>query len=115
MGVFGLANLPGQRNGGTASVRCRPHLCSPYALFTLVGIAGEDDLEAPDLPTAGLSAEVQQNPPSIPHGFDQPPFGRSPSASARRARAERPKPPNPSPDASASLRCRLIAELEQFE
>src|ERR1700759_3213209 len=25
-----------------------------YALFTLVGIAGEDDLDAPDLPTAAL-------------------------------------------------------------
>jgi hypothetical protein len=27
-----------------------------YALFTLVGIAGEDDLDAPDLPTAGLDS-----------------------------------------------------------
>src|SRR6478736_5180835 len=26
-----------------------------YALFTLVGIAGEDDLDAPDLPTAGAA------------------------------------------------------------
>src|SRR6516164_277772 len=33
-----------------------------YALFTLVGIAGEDDLDAPDLPTAGLSPEAKQNP-----------------------------------------------------
>ena len=30
-----------------------------YALFTLVGIAGEDDLDAPDLPAAGLFAEAQ--------------------------------------------------------
>src|SRR3974390_1668556 len=30
-----------------------------YALFTLVGIAGEDDLDAPDLPNAGLSSETQ--------------------------------------------------------
>jgi hypothetical protein len=35
-----------------------------YALFTLVGIAGEDDLDAPDLPAAGLSPEAQKNPPS---------------------------------------------------
>ena len=34
-----------------------------YALFTLVGIAGEDDLDAPDLPTAGLSPETQKNRP----------------------------------------------------
>src|ERR1700757_2464934 len=28
-----------------------------YALFTLVGIAGEDDLDAPDLPGGGVSSE----------------------------------------------------------
>src|SRR6516164_3387806 len=32
-----------------------------YALFTLVGIAGEDDLDAPDLPDAGLSPENQNS------------------------------------------------------
>ena len=31
-----------------------------YALFTLVGIAGEDDLDAPDL--AGQPAECQRQP-----------------------------------------------------
>jgi hypothetical protein len=89
-----------------------------YALFTLVGIAGEDDLDAPDLPTAGLSAEEQNNPPSaqpIPSGLDQPTVGRSRPASERRARADKPKPPNLSPDASESLRCRLISELEPLE
>src|SRR6516164_3599731 len=34
-----------------------------YSLFTLVGIAGEDDLDAPDLPAAGLSPETQKSPP----------------------------------------------------
>ena len=34
-----------------------------YALFTLVGIAGEDDLDAPDLPAAVLSAEAQNGSP----------------------------------------------------
>src|ERR1700739_1297006 len=34
------------------------------ALFTWVGIAGEEDLDAPDLPAAGLSPEAQKNPPS---------------------------------------------------
>ena len=29
-----------------------------YALFTLVGIAGEDDLDAPDLPIAGAAPKV---------------------------------------------------------
>jgi ERF superfamily len=39
-----------------------------YALFTLVGIAGEDDLDAPDLPVAGLSPEAQKNPPRPEQG-----------------------------------------------
>src|SRR6187399_1628344 len=39
-----------------------------YALFTLVGIAGEDDLDAPDLPTAGLSAEGQVTGPEAGTG-----------------------------------------------
>src|SRR6266478_2105922 len=45
-----------------------------YALFTLVGIAGEDDLDAPDIttcgPAAGLKADARQDrfrPP--PRGF----------------------------------------------
>jgi hypothetical protein len=36
----------------------------PYALFTLVGIASEDDLDAPDLPTTGLSLDAQSAPPA---------------------------------------------------
>src|ERR1700756_1451282 len=46
-----------------------------YALFTLVGIAGEDDLDAPDLPTAGLSPEAQKDPKSAqqrPGALHQP-------------------------------------------
>src|SRR5207247_11041445 len=40
-------------------------LCSPLCLFTLVGIAGEDDLDAPDLispsqPVSGLSRRASQ-------------------------------------------------------
>ena len=33
-----------------------------YALFTLVGIAGEDDLDAPDLPAAELATGAQMGP-----------------------------------------------------
>jgi hypothetical protein len=39
-----------------------------YALFTLVGIAGEDDLDAPDLPAAGLSPEAQKKLPRSEQG-----------------------------------------------
>jgi hypothetical protein len=50
-----------------------------YALFTLVGIAGEDDLDAPDLPAAGLSPEAPNGPQSAhqtPTGLQQPTLGR---------------------------------------
>jgi hypothetical protein len=46
-----------------------------HALFTLVGIAGEGDLDAPDLPAAGLSPEPQKHPQSAQQhldGLDQP-------------------------------------------
>src|SRR6516225_6771692 len=39
-----------------------------YALFTLVGIAGEDDLDAPDLPIQGLSPETQSSPLKLEQG-----------------------------------------------
>jgi len=93
-----------------------------YALFTLVGIAGEDDLDAPDLPAAGLSAEAQKNPQSARQyldGLDQPTTqtasGMPVQPSNRRTRPERPKPPCLSQDASERLRRELISELEQLE
>jgi hypothetical protein len=93
-----------------------------YALFTLVGIAGEDDLDAPDLPAAGLSPEAQGPPPQAQHGsgtLHQPTTevasARPLQPSHKRGRAERPKAPSLSPDASKSLRLKLISDLEQLE
>ena len=90
--------------------------CSP-----LVGIAGEDDLDAPDLPTAGLSPETQKNPPSPDQGaagLNQPAIELKPGQPAQtsngRARVERSKSPSLPPDASANLRHQLIAELERL-
>jgi hypothetical protein len=38
-----------------------------YALFTVVGIAGEDDLDAPDLPTQSVPADhIIPSPPTTP-------------------------------------------------
>jgi hypothetical protein len=92
-----------------------------YALFTLVGIAGEDDLDAPDLPTAALPPEAQKNPPRPEQGaagLDQPAGelkpGRPALASNGRARAERSKPASLSADASEKLRDQLIVELERL-
>jgi hypothetical protein len=91
-------------------------------LFTLVGIAGEDDLDAPDLPTAGPSLEATKNPSRPEQGragsSDQPAGELRPSRPAqapeRRLRTERSKPASLPPDASANLRNRLIAGLEQL-
>jgi hypothetical protein len=90
-----------------------------YALFTLVGIAGEDDLDAPDVPTAGLAPEVQKSPLRAEQGAsDQPAIELTPGSSAqapvKRIRLEGAKPPILSPDASENLRRRLIAELGQL-
>ena len=78
-----------------------------YALFTLVGIAGEDDLDAPDLaapakprpePEEARSSRGSLNGNRIPH----------------RTHA---KPAEPSLDAhaSAELRDRLVAEIDVIE
>jgi hypothetical protein len=86
-----------------------------YALFTLVGIAGEDDLDAPDLigpvpQTEKLSIESK----SVGNG------GRPTSSNHRAGRARANKFRSPSPDSelsvalSASLRAELLREIEGF-
>jgi hypothetical protein len=78
-----------------------------YALFTLVGIAGEDDLDAPDLGTVS-KAEVDlpradYHTQSVGHGglATRPPRDGSNSVASAR----------PAPDESATVRERLVAEL----
>jgi hypothetical protein len=117
MGVLGLAGLPGQRDGRATPARGRTY-ARRYALFTLVGIAGEDDLDAPDLPTAGLSPEAHKNPPRPeqgPSGSDQPAKSNGPlQVGEKRARTERTKPATLLVDASEDLQRQLISELEQL-
>jgi len=74
-------------------------------LFTLVGIAGEDDLDAPDLtPAVGPSASASASQaPSQPL--------QSPE---KRARPEKSRPGHLSPDASKTIQAQLISELEQL-
>jgi hypothetical protein len=87
-----------------------------YALFTLVGIAGEDDLDAPDLvapttPSSGLespngSAGARSNGDAKPH-----PGHHSP---VRRHGRVFPNLPAPglTPEASAQLRDQLLSQLD---
>ena len=84
-----------------------------YALFTLVGIAGEDDLDAPDLITPTSTTAGRGSGPkkvngagSLNGGFVEVTHG----AGARRAKAQVVKE-TLEPEASAALRDRLIADV----
>jgi len=81
-----------------------------YALFTLVGIAGEDDLDVPDLVPANGSPASQDVSPSPDSGPAAGAYLQTPQRRARRSR-----PPTLSADASNELRRRLLLEIEQLE
>jgi hypothetical protein len=91
-----------------------------YALFTLVGIAGEDDLDAPDLPGNGISVETQNNPPEpqrvgqLHQPATEPKSDKSVQAPERRARGEKVKPTALPPDVAKTLQYQLISELSQL-
>src|ERR1700689_5032020 len=89
-----------------------------YALFTLVGIAGEDDLDAPDL----LPPEQQASKPHEPTtGGNSQPNGdgriHAPQRPAVRGNGKLQSiasEPTLGAEASAALRDRLIAELGEL-
>ena len=78
-----------------------------YALFTLVGIAGEDDLDAPDLQTP--TSQTAEPPRQPSRGNGRLNGGAGPG----RGRKAYPTPSKPilGPMQSAELRERLLAEL----
>jgi hypothetical protein len=111
--VCGLTEMATPRRMGAALTYARR-----YALFTLVGIAGEDDLDAPDLP--GQPAE---GAPKAGNGLDQTKLNGSgaPGPAAGNlstfAKSRKPwTPPNQAlaPEASAALRDRLLGELSRL-
>jgi len=86
-----------------------------YALFTLVGIAGEHDLDAPDLGAAG---SPDMNPgldiqPSPKAASDERPF--APSGASRKGKVIRPPRIVLATDQSKALRDRLVAELNDLK
>jgi ERF superfamily len=92
-----------------------------YALFTLVGIAGEDDLDAPDLSTAegaptpeNGALMPQQNDSDLHHPSLQATSQPSQSSNGR-ARRGRPRPPPLPCDASDNVRRQLVFEIDQLE
>jgi len=88
-----------------------------YALFTLVGIAGEDDLDAPDLPSpAALESKVDD-----PIGNKKDRLNGDPGQSAQRASVSQRAKANFNfpkttlePKASAALRDKLTGELNDI-
>jgi len=88
-----------------------------YALFTLVGIAGEDDLDAPDLSTPTSQASVPEKPKgdgnSRLNGGERNPNQRAAPTRDRRISFNSTNPVLGT-EASAELRDRLVAELADF-
>ena len=81
-----------------------------YALFTLVGIAGEDDLDAPDL----MTPTDRTLGPERPKATDNGRLNHGHTGSLRRARDAKPAKPMLGPEASAQLRNKLLAELSDL-
>src|SRR6516165_582980 len=81
-----------------------------YALFTLVGIAGEDDLDAPDLTTPTAPTSKVDKPAENKIGHLN---GRRRARSTQQFSGD-PRKPTLEPQASASLRDQLTAELKDL-
>jgi ERF superfamily protein len=86
-----------------------------YALFTLVGIAGEDDLDAPDLANAATTVPFQTDPTKsdpCSNGLDRRAVSSPVRPPDKRARREQtPQLPLP-PDASQTVLHQLMGELK---
>jgi ERF superfamily len=83
-----------------------------FALFALVGIAGEDDLDAPDLPTAEITEHGPENsaPPQAARLNGEP----RPTP-ARRSFRQHPTTAILSTEQSSALRERLVSELQSVQ
>src|SRR5262245_2228845 len=83
-----------------------------YALFTLVGIAGEDDLDAPDLCDGPCSPTPLADERSLKPGHGQPQAPqRKPGNGQRRYAVHGERPGTLQPDQSAALREKLLTAV----
>jgi ERF superfamily len=98
--VCPISDIASPRRMGAALTYARR-----YALFTLVGIAGEDDLDAPDL------AMVRQFEPDYPSPATGQLKQEEHGAGSRSKRLRHDPKPLLKPEASAVLRDQLLAEL----
>jgi hypothetical protein len=83
-----------------------------YALFTLVGIAGEDDLDAPDLCDGPRSAALPADERWLKPGHGQPRVQeRKPGNGQRRYGMHGERPSTLEPEQSAALRDKLLTAV----
>jgi hypothetical protein len=102
--VCALSEMATPRRMGAALTYARR-----YALFTLVGIAGEDDLDAPDL--AGQPGEAAQTAGNGPDRGKHNGSGAPLSAFVRNRKPWTPPKQTLAPEESAALRDRQVGEL----
>jgi hypothetical protein len=111
--VCSVAELAAPRRMGAALTYARRH-----ALFTLVGIAGEDDLDAPDLEAfvandPGQGHDQSSTPAGgTPNGHDASVRASSAPYAGRKSRPIRMARPVLAEEPSRALRDRLLLELE---
>jgi ERF superfamily len=84
-----------------------------YGLFTLVGIAGEDDLDAPDLIARTTPASKAERPPGNQNAHHNSGQAHSTQQVSRGRRAK--SKPVLDPKDSAALRDQLTAEIEEIK
>jgi hypothetical protein len=88
-----------------------------YALFTLIGIAGEDDLDAPDLLVEAAPSTEQHRSAASDAGSDPPPMNMNVRANQnlnrKVASARGAAKAVLSPEASAELAAQLIANIDE--
>jgi hypothetical protein len=87
-----------------------------YALFTLVGIAGEDDLDAPDIAAPISQKSEPAKPKTSGHKTNGsiPPTAVTPATQLRKGQEARPAKPALAADLSAVLRQQLLAEISDL-
>jgi hypothetical protein len=106
--VCALSETAAPRRMGAALTYARR-----YALFTLVGIAGEDDFDAPDLGGAADQPSDTRGQPSLGNPiFANPPARAGAERKPKFARAAKPVLDQ---DPSGELRDRLVAELSELK
>jgi hypothetical protein len=81
-----------------------------YALFTLVGIAGEDDLDAPDLPVSSIQASLSEDG-SRKVANVQAVIGRSAAPASGSRREQKPLKPMLDSEASRVLREAFLKDI----